>query len=84
MPVCAGMQTNGPPGIHQGLSKGSCNCCHALSARVVHQPTSPVPPFLLVQNLYSKRIAPTDNMWTKSDVAKTCNWLLKGLTALLL
>ena len=25
----------------------------------------PIPPFLLVQNLPSKRIAPTDNMWPK-------------------
>ena len=34
-PVCARKQTNGPPGIDQGFSTGSCNCRHALSARAV-------------------------------------------------
>ena len=43
MPVCARKQTNGPPGIDQGFSTGSCNRRHALSARAVHPPTSPCP-----------------------------------------
>ena len=34
-PVCARKQTNGPPGIDQGFSTGSCNRRHALSARAV-------------------------------------------------
>ena len=29
------------------------------------RPLLPIPPFLLVQNLSSKWIAPTDNMWSK-------------------
>ena len=33
--------------------------------------THPPPPFLLVQNLSSKRIVPTDNMRSKSDDAKS-------------
>ena len=35
-------------------------------------------PFLLAQNLSSKQIVPTDNMWPKSDNAKKCHWWLKG------
>ena len=33
-------------------------------------PPSPIPPFLLMQNLPSKQIAPNDNMRPKSDEAK--------------
>ena len=120
-PVCARKQTNGPPGIDQGFSTGSCNRRHALSARVptrwkerflhpfvqesrqmahpaltkaflqaaataaMHcqperctHPPPPVPPFLLAQNLSSKRIAPTDNMRPKSDDAIWRHRLLKG------
>ena len=33
-------------------------------------PPPPVPPFLLVRNLSSKRIVPTDNMQPKTDNAK--------------
>ena len=33
-------------------------------------PPPPVPPILLVQNLPSKRIAPTDNMRPKTDDTK--------------
>ena len=73
-PVCARKQTNFPPGIDQGFSTGSCNHRHALSC--THPPPS-VPPFLLVQNLSSKQIAPTDSMWAKSDNAKGCHQLLK-------
>ena len=38
----------------------------------------PIPPFLLVQNLSSKQIAPTDNMWPKSNNAKWHHRCLKG------
>ena len=72
-PVCARKQTNGPPDIDQGFSTGSCNHHHALSLcqpeRCTHSPP-PVSPFLLVQNLSSKRIVPTHNMQPKSDDAK--------------
>ena len=70
-PVCERRQTNGPPDIDQGFSTSSCNSRHALSARVVH------PPFLLVQNLSSKQIAPTDNLRPKTDNAKRRHRLLR-------
>ena len=41
-------------------------------------PPPPVPSFFLGQNLSSKRIVPTDNMWPKSDDAKKRHWYLKG------
>ena len=41
-------------------------------------PPPPVPPFRLAQNLSSKWIVPTDNMWPKTDNGKRCHWLLKG------
>ena len=62
-PICARKQTNGLPGMDQGFSTGSCNGRHALSPRVVHPPTSPLPPFLL---------------WPKSDDAKGRHRFLKG------
>ena len=31
------------------------------------RPPPPIPPFLLAQNLSSKGIVPTDNMWPKSE-----------------
>ena len=68
--VCARNQTNGPPVNDQASSTGSCNCCHALSARWCTHPPPPVPPFLLVQTMSLKRIAPTDNIQPKSDNAK--------------
>ena len=64
--------------IDQGFSTGSCNCDHALPGRVVDPPTSPVLPFLLAQNLSSKRIAPNNNMRPKSDYAKRHHRLVKG------
>ena len=40
------------------------------------RPPPPIPPFLLVQNLSSKRIAPTDNMRAKLHDEYTCyQWL---------
>ena len=50
---------------------------HAAASATMHcqaerwtYPPPPFPPFLLAQNGYSKRIAPTDNVWPKSDYAK--------------
>ena len=34
--ICVRKQTNGPADIDQGISTGSCNRCHVLSARLVH------------------------------------------------
>ena len=42
------------------------------------RPPPPIPPGLLVQNLSSKRIAPTDNMRPKSDNTKWRHRWLKG------
>ena len=36
-----------------------------MAPRAETRPPLPIPPFLLAQNLSSKRIAPTDNMWPK-------------------
>ena len=43
---------------------------HCQPERCTHPPP-PVPPFLLAQNLSSKRIVPADNMRSKSDDAKS-------------
>ena len=50
-------------------------CCQA---EWCTHPLPPVTPFLLAQNLSSKWIVPTDNMWPKSDNAKRHHRLLKG------
>ena len=68
-PVCANKARNGPAIADQGSSLASQGWTH---------PPPPTPPFLLVQNLSLKRIAPTDNMWTKSDDTK---WRHRWLTA---
>ena len=49
--------------------------CHPLGD--THPPPL-VPPFLLAQNLSSKRIAPTDNMWPNFDDDYSRHSLLKG------
>ena len=86
-PACAATQsgarkqTNGPPGTDQAflqLAATSAMCCHP--ERCTHLP-HPVPPLIsaIVQNLSSKRIAPTDNMQPKSDNAKTVSLVGEGL-----
>ena len=67
-PVCERKQNNGPPGIDVFLQPA------ATAAMDCHFPgdTHPWPPpliptFLLAQNLSSKWIAPTDNMWLNFD-----------------
>ena len=42
------------------------------------RPPPPIPPFLLAQNLSSKRIAPTDNMQPKLHDEYTRHQWLKG------
>ena len=44
----------------------------------------PIPPFLLAQNLSSKRIEPTDNMRPKLDDTKWCHQWLKGFNCLII
>ena len=71
-PVCARKQTNGLPVI---AATATARC----QAEWWTHPLPPVLPFLLAQNLSSKRIAPTDNMRPKSDDAKRRHRLLRGL-----
>ena len=47
--------------------------CTALRAE-----TRPIQPFLLAQNLSSKQIVPTDNVWPKLHDKYTCHQWLKG------
>ena len=93
-PVCANMVRNGPASADQGFSTASqCSChVHGTPSRprlFYSQPMQlpcarhpelkpPIPPFMLVQNLSSKRIAPTDNMRPKSDDAMWHHQWLKG------
>ena len=46
--------------------------------RAETRPPPPIPPFLLAQNLSSKRIVPTDNMWPKLHDEYTHHQWLKG------
>ena len=49
--------------------------------RAESRPPPPIPPFLLAQNLSSKRIVPTDNMRPKSDdTITTPNGIIGGYT----
>ena len=50
--------------------------CTALRAET--RPPPPIPPFLLAQNLSSKWIAPTDNVWPKLHDEYTRHQRLKG------
>ena len=50
--------------------------CTVLRAET--RPPTPVPAFLLAQNLSSKRIAPTDNVQPKLHDDYTCYQWLKG------
>ena len=50
--------------------------CTALRAET--HPPPPIPPFLLAQNLSSKRIAPTDNVRPKLHDEYTRHQWLKG------
>ena len=52
--------------------------CMAPHAEI--RPPPPIPPFLLAQNLSSKRMAPTDNMQPKFHDKYTCHLWLKGYT----
>jgi len=45
----------GPPSANQVTSKDELRCGHAVRTLRVHPPTSPVPPFLLTQNLLKSR-----------------------------
>ena len=73
-PICTGKQKSGPSSADLAFSIASCNSRHAWSAKAVAHPPPPVPPFLLAQNLSSKRIAPTDNMRPNFNDDYTRHW----------
>ena len=77
-PVCANKARNGPATADQGSSLASQGSCHVHGTPGWTHPPPPIPPFLLAQNLSSKRIAPTDNMRPKSDDAIWRHRWLKG------
>ena len=64
------------------LTKAFVQSVKAAAMRMApHVETYPPPPilaFLLVQNLSSKQIASTDNIWPKSDDTKWRHRWLKG------
>ena len=68
---------NGPASGDQGCLMASQGSCHTHGTQCWNPPASPYPTSLLVQNLFSKWIAPTDNKWSIFDVAKRRHqWLI--------
>ena len=71
MCVCANKVTNYSASANQdhftAIRHGMAAC-----------PPPSIPAFLLVQNLSSKWITPTGNMWPKPDDVKKCPQWLKG------
>ena len=61
-PVCVKMERNGQASDDQGFSTASQGSCHVHGILRLTHPPPPIPPFLLTQNLSSKRITPTNNM----------------------
>ena len=72
-PDCGRGQNNGSPDIDQGFSTASCHNHHVVSPSGWHHPPPLVPPFLLAQNLSSKRIVPTDKMRPNFDNDCSCH-----------
>ena len=64
-PICVKKERNGQAGANQGFSTASQGSCHVHGTPYWNLPTPPIPPFLLVQNLPSKQIVPSDKMWSK-------------------
>ena len=77
-PICINKLRNDSASANQGHStfaKAATMCTACLEYAYQH---SHIPPFLLMQNLSSKRIAPTDNMRPESDDTKRHHWWFKG------
>ena len=79
-PICARQEMVQPLPTTERSSLASQGSWHVHSTLGWTHPPPPIPPFLLAQNLSSKRIALTDNMWPKSDNAKWHHRWFKGLT----
>ena len=72
---CAKKGRNSQASVDQQPAKTATMHCHPLGD--THLPR-PVPPFLLVQNLSFKWIAPTDNMQSKFHDEYSHHQLLMG------
>ena len=79
MPICVKKERNGPASVDQRFSSYSQSrqlpCVQHFMLKPTHL-DPPIPPFLIVQNLFSKRIALTDYMWPKlHDEYTSHQWL---------
>ena len=78
-PVCANKVRDGPASANQGFSTVNQGSCHVHGTLSWNPPTSPYPAFFAsAKPIFKKRIAPTDNMWPKSDNAIWHHRWLKG------
>ena len=59
------MERNGPASANQGFCTASQSSAEVHGTSCWKPPNSPYPTFLLMQNLSSKQIVPTDNMRSK-------------------
>ena len=78
MLICTRKQKNGPSSTYQALSIGSCNSCHAQSARTVDPLTSPCPILSASAEPIFKTDCATDNMRLNFDDDYSCHSQLKG------
>jgi len=60
--IYAKKDRNGPPSANQVISRDKTRHGHAVCTLWVHQPTSPMQLFLLMQNIFQKDIAGIDIM----------------------
>ena len=77
-----GFSTASPQGschVHGGTPAKAAAVCTAPHAET--RPPPPISPFLLAQNLSSKRIAPSDNMQPKFHEYSHHQWLKEGKLA---
>ena len=76
-PVCAYKVRNGPTSLTKAFLLSAKAAVMCTAPRAETRPPPPIPPFLLAQNLFSKRIMPTDKMRPKSD--QMASSVVKGL-----
>ena len=64
-PVCVKTEGNGPASADQGFLQPTKTAAMCTVPRAETRQSPPIQPSLLAQNVFSKWIAPTDNMWAK-------------------
>ena len=69
-PICANRVRNSSASADQGCSIASQGSSHVHGMSLLGHPPYPYPTFFASGKPISKQIAPTDNMWPKSDNAK--------------